>query len=91
MCDNFFCRYSIIFTESCGVAEDDVEIYEFMQPKNNIPSLSVMYGSVPSPLAHILVDYRNIRHAQIRQDYADAYNTQVPICVPTHILHVVNG
>lgn len=71
------CRYSITFSENCGVLEDDVEIYEFIQPNNSITRCSVLYGSVPSPLAHILVDYRNLRQAQMRQAYADAYNTQV--------------
>lgn len=54
-----------------------MEIYEFQQPTNNITHCSVLYGSIPSPLAHILVDYRNMRQAQMRQAYADAYNTQV--------------
>lgn len=70
-------RYSITFTESCGVLENDVEIYEFMQPTNSITRSSVLYESIPSPLAHILVDYRNMRQAQMRQAYADVYNTQV--------------
>lgn len=69
-------RYSITFTENCGVTEDDIEIYEFMQPTNSVTRCSVLYGSVPSPLAHILVDYRNIRQTLMRQAYADAYNTQ---------------
>lgn len=69
-------RYKIQFTENCGLLENEVEIYEYMQPTNNITKLSIMYGSVSSPLAHLLVDYRNMRHAQIRQSFADAYNLQ---------------
>lgn len=54
-------RYVITFTENCGIMEDDVEVYEFMSPTNSVTRSSVLYGSVPSPLAHILVDYRNMR------------------------------
>lgn len=69
------CRYKIEFTENCGILENEVEIYEYMQPSNSITRMSVLYGTVPSPLAHLLIDYRNMRQAQIRQSYADAYNT----------------
>lgn len=69
-------RYRIDFVENCGIMEEEVEIYEYIQPNNNITRMSVLYGTVPSPLAHLLVDYRNIRQAQIRQSFADAYNTQ---------------
>lgn len=70
-------RYCISFTENCNVLEDDVEIYEYMAPTNSITRLSVLYGTVPTPMAHLLIDYRNIRTTQIRQAYADSYNTQV--------------
>lgn len=56
--------------------EDDVEIYEYLPPTNSITRFSLLYGTVPSPLSHILIDYRNIRTTLIRQAYADAYNTQ---------------
>lgn len=69
-------RYTIAFTENCGLMEEEVEIYEFVPPSNNVTRTSVLYGSVPSPIAHILVDYRNMRHSQIMQSYADAYNMQ---------------
>jgi hypothetical protein len=69
-------RYQIAFTENCGLMEEEVEIYEFVPPSNNVTRTSVLYGSVPSPMAHILVDYRNMRHAQIMQSYAECYNLQ---------------
>lgn len=72
-------RYQISFTESCGIMEDEVEIYEFVAPTNSVTRSSVLYGSVPSPLAHILVDYRNMRQAQLRQAHADAFNTQAKL------------
>jgi len=69
-------RYTISFTENCNVLEDDVEIYEYMAPTNSITRFSLLYGTVPTPLSHILIDYRNIRTTLIRQAYADSYNTQ---------------
>jgi hypothetical protein len=69
-------RYCISFTENCDIQEEEVEIYEFMAPTNSITRFSVLYGTVPSPLSHVLIDYRNIRTALIRQAYADSYNTQ---------------
>jgi hypothetical protein len=79
--DSKILRYSINFTENCNVMEDDVEIYEFISPTNSITRGSLLYGTVPTPLSHILIDYRNIRTTQIRQAYADSYNTQVSVCV----------
>ena len=54
-----------------------MEIYEYVAPTNSITRFSLLYGTVPTPLSHILIDYRNIRTTLIRQAYADAYNTQV--------------
>ena len=34
---------------------------------------------MPSPLSHLLVDYRNLRTTMIRQAYADSYNTQAKL------------
>ena len=34
---------------------------------------------MPTPLSHLLIDYRNIRTTQIRQAYADSYNTQAKL------------
>lgn len=75
--DTKILRYSISFTENCNLIEDDVEIYEYLSPTNSITRCSLLYGTVPSPLSHVLIDYRNIRTALIRQAYADSYNTQV--------------
>lgn len=74
-------RYTICFTENCNVLEDDVEIYEYLSPTNSITRYSLLYGTVPSPMSHLLIDYRNIRTTLIRQAYADSYNTQVRACL----------
>lgn len=77
--DTKMLRYGISFTENCNVLEEDVEIYEYLAPTNSITRYSLLYGTVPSPLSHILIDYRNIRTALIRQAYADSYNTQAKL------------
>ena len=69
-------RYCVRFTEHFDVLEEEVEVYEYLAPTNSITRCSVLYGTVPSPLSHVLIDYRNIRTALIRQAYADSYNTQ---------------
>lgn len=68
--------YAIQLTENCGVYEEEIEMYEFMAPTNNVMYSSLMYRSISSPMAHLLVDYRNLRHTTIRRGYADAWNTQ---------------
>jgi hypothetical protein len=35
----------------------------------------MLYATVPSPLSHVLIDYKNLRQAQIRRAHADAWNT----------------
>lgn len=72
-------RYRIHFVEAIGVGEDDVEIYEVMQPTNNVTYSSMLYSTVPSPLSHVIVDYRILRQAQIRQAHADAWNSQAKL------------
>ncbi len=63
-------RYCISFTDNCNIMEDDVKIYEYMLPTNSITRSSLLYGTVPTPLLHLLIDYQNIRTTQIRQAYA---------------------
>jgi hypothetical protein len=72
-------RYCIEFTENCSMIVEDVEIYEYISPTNSVTRNSVLHGTVPSPLSHILMDYQNIRTTQIRQSYADSYNTQAKL------------
>jgi hypothetical protein len=57
------------------VKEEDVQIYIHTTPALNISVNSAMSATVPSPLSHILTDYKNLRNAQIRRSYADAWNT----------------
>lgn len=58
-------------------------IYDFVPAKFDICTNSMMYATVVSPLAHVLVDYKNLRQAQIRRSHADAWNTQAHM-ITTH-------
>lgn len=69
-------RYRISLTENCNVLEDEVEIYEYIQPNRDVTYHSTVYRTVSSPLAHVLNDYRNLRRTMIQREYADTWNTQ---------------
>jgi hypothetical protein len=57
------------------VKEDDIHVYIHTPPALNISVNSALNATVTSPLSHILTDYRNLRNAQTRRSYADAWNT----------------
>jgi hypothetical protein len=57
------------------VKEEDVHVYIHTPPALNISVNSAMSATVPSPISHVLTDYKNLRNAQIRRSYADAWNT----------------
>lgn len=65
----------VIHMENVDVEPEDVFIYEVIKPDSNVTKNSVLYATVSSPMSHILVDYKNMRDAQIRRAYADAWNT----------------
>ena len=62
-----------------GWKEEDVSIYVFKEPALDVCTDSMLYATVPSPLAHVLTDYKNLRQAQIRRSHADAWNTTAKI------------
>lgn len=62
-----------------GLKESDVQVYIFQPPTLDVTTNSMLHATVPSPLAHILVDYKNMRQAQIRRSSADAWNTTAKI------------
>lgn len=62
-----------------GVKEEDVHVFMTTNPSLNVSSNSILSATVASPLAHILTDYKNLRNAQIRKSYADAWNTTAHI------------
>jgi hypothetical protein len=61
------------------VREEDVHVYMSSNPPLDISVNSPLSSTVSSPLAHILTDYRNLRNAQLRRSYADAWNTTAHI------------
>jgi hypothetical protein len=68
-----------------SIDPEDVFVFDTTEPVLNVTTNSVLHASVPSPLAHLLVDYRNLRDAQIRRSHADAWNTTARIftsCTP---------
>lgn len=67
-------RYAVQLIKS-DLDPDDVFIHEVVLPNFNVSQCSILYATVHSPLSHILVDYKNLRDAQIRRAYADAWNT----------------
>lgn len=52
----------------------DVEIYEFTQPNYHVTAASSIMSTVSSPMAHLVVDYRTLRRAQLQREYADLWN-----------------
>lgn len=62
-----------------GVREEDVSIYISHPPALEVSTNSSLYATVPSPLAYILADYKNLREAQKRRSHADAWNTTARI------------
>jgi hypothetical protein len=67
-------RY-VIHMENMDVEPEDVFIFEVTKPNFKVTESSILYATISSPMSHILVDYKNLRDAQIRRAYADAWNT----------------
>jgi len=58
-----------------GLGEEDVHVSVVSPPGLDVSINSNLYASVPSPMCHLLVDYKNLREAQKRRSHADAWNT----------------
>jgi hypothetical protein len=61
------------------VRREDVFIFEVTQPTWNISQGSHIHSCYPSPLSHIITDYKNLRTAMQNRANADAWNTQAHI------------
>lgn len=59
--------------------EEDINIYIHTAPGLDIMTGSCLYATVPSPLAHLLTDYKALRQGQIRRSHADAWNTTAKV------------
>ncbi len=62
-----------------GVREEDVSIFISTPPALDVSVNSNIHATVPSPLAYLLNDYKNLREAQRRRSHADAWNTTARI------------
>lgn len=58
-----------------GVREEDVALHITTPPALDVSVNSSLHATVPSPLASLLTDYKNLREAQKRRSHADAWNT----------------
>ena len=67
--------YRVKVTAPLDVKDEDVRVFVFVQPALDVSVYSMLYATVPSPLSHILIDYKSMRQAQIRRSHADAWNT----------------
>jgi hypothetical protein len=67
--------YRVQITSALEVKDADVEIFVHTPPALDVSVNSMLYATVPSPLSHVLIDYKNLRQAQIRRSHADAWNT----------------
>ena len=67
--------YRVQITTPVEIKDADVRIFVNSQPALDVSINSMLYASVPSPLSHVLIDYKNLRQAQIRRSHADAWNT----------------
>jgi hypothetical protein len=62
-----------------NVKREDVFIFETTNPSWNITQGSRMSSSYPSPLAHLISDYKNLRVALKNRAYADEWNSHAHI------------
>ena len=72
-------QYEVKLMHNVNVEEKDVHIYEFVPATLGVPSASFLNATVSTPLAQMLVEYKELRQAQIRAAYADAWNTTAKV------------
>ena len=53
----------------------DVHVYEYAQPSLNVSTGSYLNATVCTPMSQVLAEFKELRQAQIRCAYADAWNT----------------
>jgi hypothetical protein len=77
-----YVSYRVTVTDG-GLDEEELFVYEYTPPRHEIAGSSILYSTVASPLAGVLVDYKNLRQGLIRRSHADAWNTQARIMTTT--------
>lgn len=64
-----YAQYRVVMTAG-DLTEDEIYIYDFFPPNYGVCNNSMLYATIPSPVAHLLTDYKNLRQAQIRRAHA---------------------
>lgn len=85
-----YVQYRVVMTAG-DLTEDEIFIYDYFPANYGICNNSMLYATMPSPIAHLLVDYKNLRQAQIRRAHADAWNTQAHLVTTYKPGNVANG
>lgn len=67
--------YRVKVCAAMKIEDKDVRISGATCPSLDVSVNSILYATVPSPLSHVLTDYKNLRQAQIRRAHADSWNT----------------
>ena len=67
--------YRVCLTSAMSIKDIDIYIYKFRSPTMQVSCNSFLSATVPSPMCHVLMDYKHLRQAQIRRAYADSWNT----------------
>ena len=67
--------YRVRLTSPMSIKDSDVHIYKFRSPTMQVSCNSFLSATVPSPMCHVLTDYKHLRQAQLRRSYADSWNT----------------
>jgi hypothetical protein len=67
--------YRVRLSTQMGLKDEDVQVFTIYPPSLDVSVNSILYATVPSPMAHVLTDYKNLRQAQLRRSHADAWNT----------------
>ena len=67
--------YRVRLTSAMSIKDADIHIYKFKSPTMQVSCNSFLSATVPSPMCHVLTDYKHLRQAQIRRAYADSWNT----------------
>ena len=82
-------QYKIQLVHSVNVKPENVYIYEYSPPALGVSTGSFLHSTVSSPMSQLLVEYKELRQAQIRRTYADAWNTTAKlICKYTPKTHI---
>ena len=70
-------RYKI----QLNIKEVPYTITEWVQPSYNVTEGSILHATVPTPLAHLIEEYKILRETMRRYHHADAWNTTARLVV----------